>query len=467
MDAVTDRVAGPGGTTIEPATNYAVIRGNQDYHHGDGSVGVILTGVNRSLDSSSEPYLHRNAYAAGLDARRRFNGRFEVSGSFDLSRVAGTREAIARTQQNSVHLYQRPDSPLRFDSTRTSLTGTNLELRFAKVGGRRLVFETAYQRRTPGFEINDMGFLLQADQQQWTSWAGLAFRDPNAVFQSLRWNFNNWEYWTADGLPTERAFNTNVHTQFNNRWWLHFGATVGQLGSTYCDRCARGGPAIRQDPYLRPWFGLEGDGRNPMVPYFWVNYFTGDQGRSGSISLEPELDLKLSTRFTTSLSARWAHDRNDAQYYRTITDSATGQRHYTFARLRQRTVSLTWRLGYTFTPTASLQIYASPYIAKGSYSRLRELERPRADRYTDRYQPYSSPVVANDPSGFNFHQFRSNVVFRWEYRHGSTLFLVWSQGREGRDPAEGSRSYPGDLAHLFGERADDTFLIKISYWLAQ
>jgi hypothetical protein len=73
--------------------------------------------------------------------------------------------------------------------------------------------------------------------------------------------------------------------------------------------------------------------------------------------------------------------------------------------------------------------------------------------------------VAGDPGGFNFQQFRSNVVFRWEYRPGSTLFLVWSQGREGSADVEGNQSFGGDLGDLFGRRADDTFLVKVSYWI--
>jgi hypothetical protein len=467
LDAVTDNVRGPGGlTTLEPTTNYGVIRGNQDYNNGNGSVGFIVTGVNRSLDASSDPYLHSSAYSAGLDARRRFGGRFEVSGSLDLSRVAGTPAVIARTQQSPVHLYQRPDGPLAFDSTRTSLTGTNAELRFAKVGGKRLHFETAYQRRSPGFEINDIGFLRQADQQQWTTWAALAFQKPNRVFQSLRWNFNNWNYWTIAGLPTERAFNTNVHTQFNNRWFLHMGGTLGQIGSTYCDRCARGGPAIRQDPYIAPWLGIQGDERNALVPYLWVNYWRGDQGRSESINLSPELDLKVSSRFTTSLSPSWSHNRNDTQYFGTFTD-ADGGRHYTFAHLEQKTLSVTWRLGYTFTPTTSLQVYASPFISKGTYSNVREVADARGAAYDDRYQPYADPAVAGNPGGFNFQQFRSNVVFRWEYRPGSTLFLVWSQGRENSADIEGTKSFGGDFGDLFRQRANDTFLVKVSYWLAR
>jgi hypothetical protein len=466
LDAVTDDVTGSDGTTLEPTTNYAVVRGNQDYDDGNGSVGFIVTGVNRSLNPASDPYLHRSAYAGAVDARRRFAGRYEVSGSFDVSRVAGSPQAITRTQRDPVHLYQRPDGDLDFDSTRTSLSGTNLELRFAKVGGKRLHFETAYQRRTPGFEINDIGFLRQADQQQWTSWATLMFRQPNRVFRELRWNFNNWEHWSIAGLPTERAFNTNVHTQFNNRWWLHMGGTIGQIGATYCDRCARGGPAIRQDLYVAPWLGIEGDDRKSLVPDLWVNYWLGDRGRSERLSLEPTVEFKVSSRFTTSLGAFYESNRNDTQYFGTFSDP-TGREHYTFAHLEQKTLSLTWRLGYTFTPNTTLQIYASPFISKGTYSDVREIREPRSASYDDRYQPYADAAVPDDPGGFNVKEFRSNVVFRWEYRPGSTLFLVWSQGREGVGDREGTKSFGGDLGDLFRERANHTFLVKMSYWLAR
>ncbi len=466
LDAVTDNVAGPGGTTLEPTTNYAVARGNQDYHNGDGSFGFIATAVNRSLDPASQPYLHHSAYTGGVDGRHRFAGRYEVSGSLDFSRVTGSPAAIAQTQRDPVHLYQRPDGPLAYDSTRTSLSGTNLELRFAKVGGKRPVFETAYQRRSPGFEINDIGFLRQADQQMWTTWAALAFRNPNRVFRELRWNFNNWQHWSIAGLSTERAFNSNVHTQFNSRWWLHMGGTLGQIGTTWCDRCARGGPAIRQDPYIAPWIGIEGDDRKPLVPELWVNYWRGDKGHSETLSLEPTAELKVSTRFTTSLSARYERNRNDTQYFGTFADSV-GTPHFTFAHLEQKTLSLTWRLGYSFTPNSSLQVYASPFVSKGTYTDVREVKDPKAARYQERYQPYGDPAVAGDPGGFNVQEFRSNVVFRWEYRPGSTLFLVWSQGREGLSEAEGNKSFGGDLGDLFRQRANHTFLLKVSYWFAR
>src|SRR5690606_15535408 len=127
--------------------------------------------------------------------------------------------------------------------------------------------ETGYGERSAGYEINDLGFLQQADQRNWSNWFQLRWNRPNGVFQRLNWNFNHWRYWTMEGLPTEVAFNTNVHVQWNNRWWLHLGGTAGQLGTTWCDHnCTRGGPAVRNDAYFAPWMGIEGDYRKALVP---------------------------------------------------------------------------------------------------------------------------------------------------------------------------------------------------------
>ena len=57
----------------------------------------------------------------------------------------------------------------------------------------------------------------------------------------------------------------------------------------------------------------------------------------------------------------------------------------------------------------------------------------------------------------------SNVVFRWEYRPGSVLFVVWQQGRaDGRNP--GTFEAARDLQSLFATNPNNTFLIKLSYW---
>lgn len=462
MSALTSRAENRNNVTIEPRASYSVLRANQDFDGGTGSIGVMVTATNRSLDDASSPYLHASAYTGGLDARRRL-GRYEFSGSLMASRVGGSAEAIALTQRRPAHYYQRPDDNLTFDSTRTSLTGYAAEVRFGKTGGQRTRFETGYARRTAGFEINDIGFLRSAGQQTWTNWFALTWNTPTSVYRNIRWNFNWWQVWSLEGLPTERAFNTNTHIQFANRWWLHIGGTAG-LGTRYCDRnCTRGGPALRVEPGFSPWLRINGDQRRRFSPSLGVNYQHQDGGRSTFVSIQPELDFRVASNLSTSIGAEFSHNRDDSQWFENVSD-AGGRTHYTFAALDQRTVGLTWRLDYTISPSASFQFYANPFVSKGTYSRVRELADPRADRYEDRFTPYQGSGSA-DPGGFNVRQFRSNAVFRWEYRPGSTLFLVWSQGREGFSPREGDQSMQQDFSSLFDQRAEDRFLVKLSYWL--
>jgi Domain of unknown function (DUF5916)/Carbohydrate family 9 binding domain-like len=464
LDAVTAHVTGVGGVTIEPATNYGVLRLRQDLRKGESSIGGIITAVNRNNDSWSSPYLHSSASVGAVDFRHRFpGGRYELSGNVDFSRVAGSAQAIGSTQRNATHYYQRPDA-LRFDSTRTSLGGDAEMLQFGKVSGN-ILFQTNVERRSPGFEINDLGYLQRADQVAWSTWAGYFDRHKRRFYQRFQWNFNWWQYWTTAGLPEERAFNTNTHTTFLNTWSLHFGGTVGRLGSTYCYDCARGGPAVRQDSYFAPWLGINGDDRKAIVPYLWFNWFRGDGGRSRRSSISPEIDFKIASRVTAAVSPGYGRTTSDVQSRGPWTgaDSAT---HYVFAHLERKDFSITTRFTYPFTANMSLQVYAQPFISKGTYSDIRELSAtPRAQDYTSRYQAVTDTAITNHITGFNFKQFRSNVVFRWEYRPGSTLFVVWSQGRQRSTSVEGTQSFRGDLGDLFDLRPDNGFLVKLSYWL--
>src|SRR5215813_13246878 len=120
------------------------------------------------------------------------------------------------------------------------------------------------------------------------------------------------------------------------------------------------------------------------------------------------------------------------------------------------TISLLLRANYTASPTLTLQIYASPFVSKGSYTNVRELNDPRARTYDDRFRPYSDTAVANNPGGFDVKFFNSNTVLRWEYQPGSTLYLVWSQGRDDFDGVLGTRSFTGDFRQLFRAPANNT-----------
>ena len=459
VESITKRVQ-DGGVVSEPLTNYAALRLNQDFRKGQSAIGFMGTAVNRADDPATADFFHGQAYVGAVDFRHRFmNGMYELKGSLDYSTVRGTPAMIAQTQQNPTHYYQRPDDKIQFDPTRTSLSGSAQELLFTKQNGF-INFQTSYQRRSPGFEINDLGFLFQSDQQSWNNWASLNWRKPVGIFQRAFWNFNYWQYWSSEGLPTDRAANTNVHATFNNQWSIHLGGTIAGLGDVYCNTCSRGGPSVRSSRGIYPWFGFVGDPRPPLTPVMFVNYFKRDEGRSTSISLSPEIDYRVGSQLRGAAVLNVSHTINDVQDRSPQTD-ATGT-HYVFARIDQQTVSMTFRADYTATSTLTLQVYAQPFVSKGSWSNLRELSAtPRAQDYDARYQPYAGVM----PSDFNQKFFNSNVVVRWEYRPGSTLYLVWNQGREDFQSAMGDQNFTEDFNDLFHTRPLNTFLIKMSYWL--
>jgi hypothetical protein len=465
LDAYTGREGGTLDRTIEPRSNYAVARATQDLRHGETTIGFIGTMVNRGLDQWTDSSLRSSAAVGGVDFRHRFlKSRYEVNARIAGSRVTGDAGAIAATQRSSVHYFQRPDGGLDYDTSRTALGGYSGQLKFGKVGGGKIRFETSYQRVSSGFEVNDMGFLRRADWQDQATWATLQFNKPGPFFRRLYWNMNEWNDWTIAGLPLEHAVNTNVHFELPNSFWIHAGGTLGGLGTVYCDRCARGGPALRTEQFVSPWLGIQGDTRWAVIPGVWFNYWGGDNGRSHSFNMNPTLDLRVLTGWTASLGFNYTWNTDDRQWYGNLTD-AGNVTHYTFAHLVQRTASLQGRINFTATPNLTVQAYAEPFISKGQYTDVRELSAPRAASYPDRFKPYTDPAVVNNPGAFNFKQFRSNLVLRWEYRPGSALFLVWQQGRQDSEDQYGNRSFRGDLGRLFDAHADNTFLVKLSYWL--
>src|SRR5687767_783395 len=266
LDAVTQREVGTENRTIEPTTNYAVARLQQDMNDGQTGLGLMMTGVNRSLDDETDLFLRRAAYTGGLDIRHRFFKRnYEMRAYIAGSTVSGTQDAIAATQRDGVHRYQRPDDDLEYDPTRTSLTGNAQRLTVSKFGGGVTRFQSVLQRFSPGFETNDLGFQARADEKMFRNWFSLNFNKPTNVWQRAAFNFNTMQRWTTDGLPTTIGLNTNWHLQFKNFFWGHIGANVNNFTETYNDRVARGGPALRNSAGSEVWAGVETDNRQPYT----------------------------------------------------------------------------------------------------------------------------------------------------------------------------------------------------------
>lgn len=136
--------------------------------------------------------------------------------------------------------------------------------------------------------------------------------------------------------------------------------------------------------------------------------------------------------------------------------------HYILGHLNMRVLSVTTRLNYTINRDMSLQFYGMPYIAAGAYTDFREAVKPRAQQYEDRFVPYDYSVYENPD--FNFKQFRSNLVFRWEFNPGSVIYLVWSRGATDCEEEYGEFSAGRDLDRLFSAAGNNTFLVKINKW---
>ncbi|MFI5245908.1 MAG: DUF5916 domain-containing protein, partial [Gemmatimonadales bacterium] len=172
--------------------------------------------------------------------------------------------------------------------------------------------------------------------------------------------------------------------------------------------------------------------------------------------------LRVASRVSMSFVFSFDHVVNDQHWVGNNGVLLSDTTHYTFASLDQDILSMTLRGNWTFTPDLSFQLYAQPYVAAGTYSQWRQLQAPRAASYADRFAAYGGGAT---PNGFDYTQFNSNAVLRWEYRPGSVLFVVWQQGRTqnllNNAPFDGT----GDFTGMFAAHPANTFLVKLSYWI--
>jgi hypothetical protein len=471
LDAVTERVHAIGNETVEPQANYAVVRAQQDLNQGNTSFSVIGTGVNRSLDALSDPYLHQAAYAGGANFRNRFHkGDYEFNAQVAASRVEGTPAMLLRTQTNSVHYYQQPGDHLTVDSNATSLMGHEEQVKFGKYGGGFTRFETSVVRQSAGFDVNDLGYLRRADLLNWSTWGALTWQTQHWIYNWAQVNGNHWIAWNTSGAKFDHGMNFNMHMGLNdkagflNRWDVHLGGSLVNLADTRCDRCTRGGPLVRESRGFYPWAGFNSDSRKAISYGSWFNFGWSDAGHSSSASVSPYVTYRASTQLTLTLSTGLSHGNDDAQWFGNFADSATGATHYAFAHLKQSTVDMSVRVNYTATPNLTFEFYGEPFVSTGTYTNVHEVSAtPNAAAYADRFQPYTPP--AGSAMAFTYSQLRTNAVVRWEYRPGSTLFVVWQHGRQDYENQNLDRPWTSDYHDLLSLHPDNTFLVKLAYWL--
>jgi hypothetical protein len=463
---------------VEPLSNYGVLRVSKDFRDGRSALGLIGTGVRRDARVAEALGLRAEAYAGGLDFRHRFGSdEWQLSGYLIGSRVIGSPDAIDRTQRSAARYYQRPDAEhLTYDPTRTSLAGASANVGVSKIAGGFWRVGTGVQSRTPGFEVNDLGFLNQADYAVHWGWLGYHRSSPVGPFRRVNVNLNAFHSWSYGGDRIGTGGNVNTNFQLRNFWnaW----AGVNHELEALDPGTLRGGPLFRREAQTNFWGGLGTDSRKAIQVN--VNTFGNVRPESDSwqLNVSPNVRIRPSGRATFNVGAFVNRRIDDRQWVGRVN---TDRRHYLFGRIDQTTVGATLRADYAFTPTLSVQLYAQPFVSAGSYDGFKQVADPTAARYTDRFESITVRADGNgyltdldgdatqesfgDPD-FNVRQFRSNAVLRWEYRPGSTLYVVWSQGRDD-SPDAGAFDLSRDMRGLFDTHPTNVLMVKVSYWLGR
>ena len=475
--------------TVEPLTNYFMTRLQQDFRQGKTTVGGILTATNRRIEDEQLNFLPTGAYAGGIDLRHLFSDdTYDVQVTIAATNVLGSREAITGRQEGSIHYFQRTDARhLSVDTLASGLAGYMHKVVLSKVRGeqwRGAVGELTY---SPGFDANDLGFHRSVDRRTQFIWVQRREDQPGDLIRSWNLNFNAWSGFTFAGPEelTELGGNINGNLTLLNYWSLGGGLNTNlpvlHLTALW------GGPAMRTDFARNIWLFVGSDQRKDWS--FSVSGYRGGQpdARMEWYGIDPSLTWRPTDYFTLTTSAElnvfndsWA---TWADFGPTV-DMRTGEERFIMAALDQTTVSTTLRFDLTVSPTLSIQFYGSPFVTAGKFSEEKLVleDNTRAKDFDDRFhiftpeetdydgQPNTFDIDGDGQTDFelpterdfNYRQFNSNLVVRWEYQTGSAIYLVWSRNMS-QGLANGDFSYGRDMGQLFGADAENVFMLKGSY----
>jgi hypothetical protein len=479
--AIVDAAGVAGRSPVEPLTSYTVLRAQHVLPSGRLAYGLIGTGTVRRLDESAFDELHQRAFSGGFDLVARFGrDQYEFATAVTGSRVEGSEASITDTQRRSSRYFQRSDQTHSIlDSSRTSLSGVAGYARLAKVVGF-VTFDLRYGTRSPGFETNDFGFLRRADIHQQSAELELRWLEPGPVFRQFEWRVQEQAEWTWGGERGRTSVETRASADFLNYWNVNVSVERGL--SSLSTGLLRGGAGFTVPGQWEFRAGGRTDFRRPISFNAGADVTLEDEsgarrwGANASVRWRPPGSLS----FSLDGRARWG--TTDRQY---VTSETVGDStYYVLGFIDRREISLTLRADVVLSPRMSFEFYAQPFVSAGRYPSLSLAADPKAAAYADRLDRLETdrltrpggegPVEVDlDQDGsvdFNFDEpdfrvvsLRTNAVLRWEFRPGSTLFLVWQQNRRGRRDT-GDLDAASALWDAFEEPGTNVFAVKIAYW---
>ncbi|MFO7978554.1 MAG: DUF5916 domain-containing protein [Bacteroidales bacterium] len=465
--------------TIEPLTNFLVSRVQKDMNEGNTIVGGMFTSVHRNLDENLADQMHREAYSGGVDFTQYFDSKnwmFNVNAAF--SHVAGTEAAIVRTQRSSARYFQRPDADyVSLDSSRTSLSGTGGRIQIAKTGEGHWNMMAAMLWKSPEFEINDLGFMQEADQLFQVVWVGYRQWEPKGFYRAYNINMNQYTQWTYGGQRIFTGLNVNGFIRFKNYW--SFNSGVEYTHDRVSNTLLRGGPSFRMPDRMNSWWGIGSDYRQNLVLSLGGNYGRDFMDAYRNLSIGPSLTYKPADKISFSFNPSYSKRFEELQYIDQVVSGHEDR--YVFSSIDQYVINFSFRVNYTITPNLTIQYWGQPFMASGKFFDYKYITNPRDNQYANRFKVYEDRQIAQSQDNFlidedldglvdyefsapdfKVKEFLSNLVLRWEYNPGSTVYLVWSQSRSDVDD-HNRIHYFDDLGSLFSQKAHNIFLLKFSY----
>jgi len=465
---------------VEPLTNYFVGRLQKDFNDRNTFIGGIFTATNRRLEDNLN-FLHRAAYTGGLDFTHNWKDRtYYLQGNIVASHIEGSKEAIANTQNSLTHLFQRVDAGhVNVDPNRTSLTGTGGKMEFGKAGSGTWRYDAGVIWRSPELELNDIGFLRQADEIR--QYANIRYQTTKSFgnFRQISGRFSQFTTYDFEGNFNRIQYEVNGNLRFLNNWWIDFGGA--HKPRIFTNTFLRGGPRWRfsDENFGYAFFGT--DERKKLRTSWGMVYSQAKQNNfvffevSGDVTYQPTNAMRI------SISPSYNNNPNKTQY---VTEADNnGNTRYILGNIDNQTLSAAIRFNYTINPNLSIQYYGEPFVSIGRYKDFKYVTNSIADNLNDRFYQYQpneitfdaasdSYLIDEDADGnvnysignpdFAFVQFRSNLVLRWEYIPGSELFLVWSQGTTGFGNARDHVLQSLDN-QILGQQPENIFLMKFTY----
>ncbi len=479
--------AGPNRTNriaVGAPAQFGVLRLQQEFGRKQSNVGFSLTGMRRDLDQRGglSNLLTRNAIAAGTDWKLRYNeGMWEVTGWVGGSYISGDASAISGIQRNSAHYFQRPDQThIRYDPTRTSLSGWTASLRGDKNAGRYSVGGIQLALRAPGFEINDAGQMKSADDIDFNADFGIRDVKPGKHLRLWSFSQSTQDGWNFGGIHQYSRFNEGVQFIFPNFWKVTGKYTYYTRG--FVDDLSRGGPLMVSPKAWLVNAQLTSRTNVRTVTSIKAEYFK-DEFDGWRWTFSDSTSTRPSARWQVSLIPTYEHAVDPRQYIATLSGGpiATYGSRYVFSYDERSTLSARFRLNYAFTPNFTIEGYAEPFASSGRFYDFGEMAAPRTAELRTYGIAGNGTTIAHNNDGshtitadgksfgiraldFNRLSFRSNLVLRWEWLPGSTAYLIWQQSRANSDPV-GRLIGPGDLWDATRSAGDNFFALKVSYWI--